>query len=98
MLAVLIAVPYFPGSRDVVPAISLVDGGRTVRLSPRDELVGLAWLPPKRRREIAAALREGRLEEPREIAKLAGTGSSRGHPTDPSLTVLAPVVTVVRDG
>jgi len=99
MLAVLIAVPYFQGSRDVVPAISLVDGGRTVRLSPRDELVGLAWLPPKRRREIAAALREGRLEEPREIAKLAGTGSTmRGHPTDPSLTVLAPVVTVVRDG
>jgi len=98
--ALLIAgLAFWPGSRAVEPAVELVDGDERVGFGPRGELAGLASLPWERRREIAAALRTGRLEAPREIAELQGTkATARGFPTDPSLTLLEPIATVVPHG
>ena len=85
------------GSR---PAVELADGGNRVRLSSRGELTGLESLPAALRQEIAAALRAGHLDEPREIAGLAGSGSVlRGSGERPSdFVVLAPLGTAVLDG
>jgi hypothetical protein len=95
----LAGIAFWPGSRAVEPPVELVDGAERVGLSPRGDLVGLASLPWERRREIATALRTGRLDAPLEIAELQGTrATARGFPTDPSLTLLEPIATVVPHG
>jgi hypothetical protein len=81
------------------PAVGLADGGGRVALSPRGELVGLASLPAEWRRDVASALRTGRLERPRTIADLAAAEPAlRGSASTAPFTLLAPVATAVTDG
>ncbi|HEY2291856.1 MAG TPA: zf-HC2 domain-containing protein [Thermoanaerobaculia bacterium] len=81
------------------PAVELADGGGRVALSPQGELVGLASLPPQWRRDVAAALRTGRLDRPRAIADLAAAEPAlRGAASTAPFTLLAPVATAVAGG
>ncbi|MFL6263488.1 MAG: zf-HC2 domain-containing protein [Thermoanaerobaculia bacterium] len=81
------------------PAVELADGGGRVALGPRGELVGLSSLPAEWRRDVAAALRSGRLDRPREIADLAGTEPAlRGAAATAPFTLLAPLATAVAGG
>jgi Putative zinc-finger len=81
------------------PAVELADGGGRVGLGPRGELVGLSSLPAEWRRDVAAALRTGRLDRPREIADLAGAEPAlRGATAAAPFTLLAPVATAVAGG
>src|SRR5262249_36549192 len=79
--------------------VELADGGGRVGLGPQGELVGLASLPPPWRRDVASALRTGRLERPREIADLAGAEPAlRGSASTAPFRLLAPVATAVAGG
>lgn len=81
------------------PAVELVDGGGRVALSPQGELVGLASLPPQWRRDVAAALRTGRLDRPGAIADLAGAGPAlRGPAATAPFSLLSPIATAVAGG
>jgi hypothetical protein len=81
------------------PAVGLADGGGRVALSPGGELVGLASLPAEWRRDVASALRAGRLERPQAVADLAGAEPAlRGAASTAPFTLLAPVATAVTGG
>ena len=81
------------------PAVGLADGGGQVALSPGGELVGLASLPAEWRRDVASALRTGRLARPQTIADLAGAEPAlRGSASTAPFRLLAPVATAVTGG
>lgn len=81
------------------PAVELADGRGRVGLGPRGELVGLASLPPQWRRDVAAALRTGRLDRPPAIADLVGAEPAlRGSASPAPFSLLSPIATAVDGG
>jgi hypothetical protein len=80
-------------------AAELADGRGRVGLGPQGQLVGLESLPAEWRRDVAAALRTGRLDRPREIADLAGAEPAlRGDTAAAPFSLLSPVATAVAGG
>jgi hypothetical protein len=103
LAAVLVAVAglgvWLAGRAPERPAVELADGSGRVALGPGGELVGLSSLPAEWRRDVAAALRSGRLDRPREIADLAGTEPAlRGPASTAPFTLRSPVATAVAGG
>ena len=103
LAAALVAVAglgvWLAGRTPEGPAAGLADGSRRVSLSSGGELVGLESLPAEWRRDVAAALRSGRLDRPPEIAALAPAEPAlRGAAAKAPFTLLAPVTTAVAGG
>lgn len=81
------------------PAVELADGSGRVALSPGGRLVGLESLPAEWRRDVAAALRTGRLDRPPAISDLAAAEPAlRGAASTAPFSLLTPIATAVAGG